>query len=74
MTFVPVDDALIRWYLSTGEAMGKAGAYALQGAGAVLVRSVRGSVTNVIGLPLHVVVDLAGRAGVNLLDDSDDLG
>src|SRR4051812_26660398 len=43
VTFVPVDDALIRWYLSTGEAMGKAGAYALQGAGAVLVRGVRGS-------------------------------
>jgi septum formation protein len=67
VTFVPLDDATIQWYLSTGEPMGKAGAYALQGAGAVLVESVQGSVSNVIGLPMHVVVELAGRCGVDLL-------
>jgi septum formation protein len=67
VTFVVLDDAMIRWYLATGEPMGKAGAYALQGAGAVLVSGVEGSVSNVIGLPMHVVVHLATRIGVDLL-------
>jgi septum formation protein len=48
--------------------MDKAGAYAVQGAGGALVHSVRGSVSNVVGLPLHVVIELARRSGVNLLD------
>ncbi len=67
VNFVVLDDAMIRWYMSTGEPMGKAGAYALQGAGAVLVAGVEGSVSNVIGLPMHVVVQLAARSGVELL-------
>ena len=52
----------------TGEPFGKAGAYALQGAGSVLVRSVDGSVSNVIGLPLASVVDLARSLGLELLE------
>jgi septum formation protein len=68
VTFVALDDAAIQWYVATGEPMGKAGAYALQGAGAALVESVHGSVSNVIGLPMHVVIDLAARTGVALLD------
>ena len=67
VTFVTLDESTISWYVSTGEPMGKAGAYAIQGAGAALVSGVDGSVSNVIGLPLHVVIDLAGRAGVDLL-------
>ena len=61
VTFVELDDATVDWYVSTGEPIGKAGAYAIQGAGArVGVASVDGSVSNVIGLPLHIVVELAG--------------
>jgi septum formation protein len=67
VTFIGLDEATIEWYVSTGEPMDKAGAYALQGAGGALVRAVSGSVSNVIGLPLHVVIDLAGRCGVDLL-------
>ena len=67
VTFVELDDATIDWYVSTGEPTGKAGAYAIQGAGAALVSHVDGSVSNVIGLPLHIVVELAGFAGVELL-------
>jgi septum formation protein len=67
VTFVDLDDATIEWYVATGEPMGKAGSYALQGAGGALVQLVRGSVSNVIGLPLHVVIDLAHRCGVDLL-------
>ena len=71
VTFVPLDEATIGWYLATGEPLGKAGSYALQGAGAALVSVVDGSVSNVIGLPLHLVVDLAGRLDVTLLATSD---
>jgi len=65
--FVPLDETTIDWYIATGEPFGKAGAYAVQGAGAALVSSVTGSVSNVIGLPLHLVVELARQLGVELL-------
>jgi len=42
--------------VASGEWRGKAGAYAIQGIGAGIVREVRGSVTNVIGLPLVEVL------------------
>ena len=67
VTFIDLDEAAIEWYVATGEPMGKAGSYALQGAGGALVQLVRGSVSNVIGLPLHVVIQLAHRCGVDLL-------
>jgi septum formation protein len=44
-------------YLASGEWRGKAGAYAVQGIGAGLVRAVRGSYTNVVGLPLVEVLE-----------------
>ena len=42
----------IRYYISTGEPEGKAGAYAVQGIGAMLVEHIDGCYTNVVGLPL----------------------
>ena len=53
VTFAPLSDEEIAWYAATGEGRDKAGAYALQGVGALLVVSVEGSYTNVIGLPLE---------------------
>ncbi len=67
VTFATLSDEALDWYIATGEPMDKAGAYAIQGAGAVLVESVEGSVSNIIGLPLHTVVDLAAQLGVDLL-------
>jgi septum formation protein len=52
VTFVDLDDSTLDWYVGTGEPRGKAGAYAIQGAGAAFVERLEGSVTNVIGLPL----------------------
>jgi septum formation protein len=50
--FTALTPEVVEWYIGTGEPFGKAGGYALQGAGGALVRRVDGSVTNVIGLPL----------------------
>lgn len=52
-----LDDAVLADYVATGEWQGKAGGYAIQGIAAAFVRAVRGSVTNVIGLPLVEVVN-----------------
>lgn len=62
VTMVPITDELLDWYVGTGEPLDKAGAYALQGAGGVLVEKVNGSVSNVVGLPLAPVVALIRRA------------
>jgi septum formation protein len=53
VTFAVLSEADIEWYLATGEPFDKAGAYALQGAGGVFVTTVSGSVSGVLGLPLH---------------------
>jgi septum formation protein len=60
---IAADEAAVVDYVDSGEWRGKAGAYAVQGIGAALVRGVRGSVTNVIGLPLAEVVELLQRSG-----------
>jgi septum formation protein len=60
-----LDRALVDDYVASGEPMGKAGAYAIQGIGMALVDSISGSWTNVVGLPLaQVLEDLARDFGV----------
>jgi len=61
--FGAVDGVMIADYVASGEWAGKAGAYAVQGIGAALVRAVRGSITNVVGLPLAEVVELLQATG-----------
>jgi len=56
----------IQWYISTGEPLDKAGAYAVQGKGAVFVEWVRGSYSNVVGLPLRLLYLLAKQLGYSL--------
>jgi len=63
VVFAPLSAAQVDWYVSTGEPLDKAGAYALQGAGGLFVREVRGSVSNVVGLPLHETAELLRAAG-----------
>jgi septum formation protein len=50
--------ATIEWYLTTGEPLDKAGAYAVQGMGAALVERVEGSYTNAVGLPVAETLTL----------------
>jgi septum formation protein len=66
---VALDDATLADYVASGEWRGKAGAYAVQGIAAALVRAVHGSITNVIGLPLAEVIEhlrATGAAAVSL--------
>ncbi|MFH1018312.1 MAG: Maf family protein [Pseudomonadota bacterium] len=63
VTFCELSDEEIEAYISTGEPMDKAGAYALQGRGGAFIRSISGSHSNVIGLPLFEVVRALRRSG-----------
>jgi septum formation protein len=59
VTFRELEPALIDTYLTSGEWRGRAGSYAIQGLGSALVSAVRGDVSNVIGLPIGLLLDLA---------------
>jgi septum formation protein len=56
--------ATIEWYITTGEPVDKAGAYAVQGLGGALVERVEGSYTNAVGLPLDETLALLRRFGI----------
>jgi len=58
VTFRPLDDAWLAWYVGTGEWEGRAGAYAVQGAGQALVTRIDGEHSNVVGLPVGTLLAL----------------
>ena len=61
VTFRPLSDAQIETYIATGEPMDKAGAYGIQGYGAVIVERVHGDYFAVMGLALGRLVGLLGE-------------
>jgi septum formation protein len=63
VTFKSLSSDEIDWYIGSGEPFDKAGAYAIQGMGTFLVRSVQGSYTNVVGLPVCEVIEQLIAAG-----------
>lgn len=65
--FRDMDPVEIRAYVDTAEPLDKAGAYALQGTGSAFVSRIEGCFTNVIGLPVPMVVKLLRSAGVSVL-------
>lgn len=65
--FSPLDKPLIEAYVRTGEPMDKAGAYAIQGRGGMFVEEIRGSSSNVIGLPMALVRRMLYDFGVDVL-------
>lgn len=66
VTFKRLSDAEIDWYVTSGEGMGKAGGYAIQGRAEALIRAVSGSYTGVVGLPLFETRTLLVSAGITL--------
>lgn len=62
--FKHLSSAEIDWYIQTGEPADKAGAYAIQGRGAFMVRRINGSYTNVVGLPMCEVIETLMHLGV----------
>ncbi len=65
--FRKLTESEISAYVNTGEPMDKAGAYALQGIGSAFVQKIEGCFTNVIGLPIPLVVSMLRRAGITVL-------
>ena len=59
VAFRELDEPLLTAYLASGEWRGRAGSYAIQGLGSALVDMVRGDVSNVIGLPVGLLLRLA---------------
>jgi septum formation protein len=59
--FAELSSDEIDWYVSTGEPKGKAGAYAIQGRGALFIEEIQGDYFNVVGLPLRLVYELSRR-------------
>jgi nucleoside triphosphate pyrophosphatase len=55
--FRALDDALLGWYVATGEWRERAGGYAIQGRGAALVAGIEGDYLNVVGLPVQALLE-----------------
>jgi septum formation protein len=62
--FKNLSDPEIEWYIRSNEPFDKAGAYAIQGLGAFLVKSIKGSYTNVVGLPVCEVIEFLIDEGI----------
>jgi septum formation protein len=66
VAFKVLSAAEIDWYVASGEGMGKAGGYAIQGRAETFVRFLSGSHSNVVGLPLFETRTLLASAGILL--------
>ena len=69
--FEPMSDENIRRYIATGEPMDKAGAYAVQGIAGLWIDQLRGSHTNVIGLPMALTRRMLEQAGLLSFSNTD---
>jgi septum formation protein len=68
VTFRRLSRREIRWYVGTGEGKDKAGAYGIQGLGAVLVERIHGDYFNVVGFPVQAFLRGLARLGLSLPD------
>jgi len=66
VTFNDLSPAAIRSYVESGEPMDKAGAYAIQGKGVLLVKKINGDYPNVVGLPIVRLAEMLSEFGIKL--------
>ena len=64
--FRKLTDEEIDAYVKTGEPLDKAGAYAIQEAGSVLIEKTEGDYTNIVGLPLPALIEELKKFGISL--------
>ena len=64
VTFHPMSEKEIEWYVKDGEPMDKAGSYGVQGKGALFVKSIEGSFHNVMGFPVDLFYSLLRELGL----------
>ena len=67
MYFRPATQRELKAYIAGGEPMDKAGAYGVQGQGALLVERIDGDFFNVMGLPVVLLAEMLGAFGIQLL-------
>jgi len=72
VTFRPLTKREIRAYVASGEPLDKAGAYGIQGRGALLVKEIKGDYFNVVGLPLVSLTELLAQFGLNIWEEMGD--
>ena len=65
VTMREVSSEMLEWYIGTGESIGKAGAYAVQGHGAAMVADLAGEIDTVIGLPVGLLIGMMGNLGID---------
>jgi septum formation protein len=69
--FRNISEKQITDYIRTGEPMDKAGAYAVQGKGALLIEEIYGDFYNVMGLPIVKLFNILNDIGINILSDNE---
>lgn len=67
VTMYPVNESQILAYVASKEPMDKAGAYAIQGKGALFIEKIMGDYNNVVGLPVAAVFQKLGKLGIEIL-------
>jgi septum formation protein len=66
VTFAAMSPDEVAWYAASGEPLDKAGGYHVDGRGALFIETVEGSPSNVAGLPVRLLLQLAREAGLTL--------
>jgi septum formation protein len=64
VTFAELSEQAIRAYCATSEPYDKAGGYAVQGLAAIFIKTIAGSYSGIMGLPLHETAELLRQAGI----------
>ncbi len=68
VTFAPMSDEEIEWYVNTGDWHGAAGGYRIQGLAQCFITKIEGNNSNVVGLPIFELYDMLKEQGYSIID------